>query len=131
VLSAEEARKLLDSIETTTLIGMRDCALVGVMVYSFARVGVTVAMRVGDFFQHRKRDLHHGHERRGGDGSGGESEEHRSVIRNGRASSKALSRKCVWEHTIRVGSRRTAVADRAQAHRCDYCFNSSSSSLAS
>jgi hypothetical protein len=36
VLSAEEARKLLDSIETTTLIGLRDRALIGVMVYSFA-----------------------------------------------------------------------------------------------
>jgi integrase len=54
-LSAEEARKLLDSIETTTLIGLRDRALIGVMVYSFARVGATVTMRVGDYFQHRKR----------------------------------------------------------------------------
>ena len=55
VLSAEEARKLLDSIETTTLIGLRDRALIGVMVYSFARVGAAVTMRVGDYFQHRKR----------------------------------------------------------------------------
>ena len=55
VLSAEEARKLLDSIETTTLIGLRDRALIGTMVYSFARVGAAVTMRVGDFFQHRKR----------------------------------------------------------------------------
>ncbi len=55
VLSAEEARKLLDSIETTTLIGLRDRALIGTMVYSFARVGDTVTMRVGDYFQHRKR----------------------------------------------------------------------------
>ena len=29
--------------------------LIGVMVYSFARVGAAVTMRVGDFFQHRKR----------------------------------------------------------------------------
>ncbi len=29
VLSAEEARKLLDSIEITTLIGLRDRALIG------------------------------------------------------------------------------------------------------
>ena len=42
VLLAEEARKLLDSIETTTLIGIRDRALIGVMVYSFARVGAAV-----------------------------------------------------------------------------------------
>ena len=55
MLSAEEARKLLDSIETTTLIGLRDRALIGVMVYSFARVGAAVTMRVGDYFQHRKR----------------------------------------------------------------------------
>ncbi len=45
VLLAEEARKLLDSIETTTLIGLRDRALIGVMVYSFARVGAVVTMR--------------------------------------------------------------------------------------
>jgi len=25
------------------------------MVYSFARVGATVTMKVGDYFQHRKR----------------------------------------------------------------------------
>ncbi len=54
VLSAEEARKLLDSIESNTLIGLRDRALIGVMVYSFARVGATVTMKVGDYFQHRK-----------------------------------------------------------------------------
>src|SRR6266851_2612276 len=50
VLSAEEARKPLDSIESNTLIGLRDRALIGTMVYSFARVGATVTMRVGDYF---------------------------------------------------------------------------------
>jgi integrase/recombinase XerD len=55
VLSAEEARKLIDSIETDTLIGLRDRALIGMMVYSFARVGAAITMKVGDFFQHRKR----------------------------------------------------------------------------
>jgi site-specific recombinase XerD len=55
VLSSEEARKLLDSIESITLIGLRDRALVGTMVYSFARVGAAIAMKVGDYFQHRKR----------------------------------------------------------------------------
>ncbi len=54
VLTAEEARRLLDSIESDTLIGLRDRALIGLMVYSFARVGATVTMRVGDYFQHRK-----------------------------------------------------------------------------
>src|ERR1700746_752227 len=55
VLSSEEARKLLDSIETNTLIGLRDRALIGTMFYSFARVGATITMKVGDYFQHRKR----------------------------------------------------------------------------
>lgn len=55
VLSAEEARALLDSIETDTVIGLRDRALIGVMVYSFARIGAVVHMRVGDYYQHGKR----------------------------------------------------------------------------
>jgi len=33
----------------------RDRALIGMMVYSFARVGATVAMKGGDLFQHRKQ----------------------------------------------------------------------------
>lgn len=37
VLWSEDARKLLNSIESSTLIGLRDCALIGTMVYSFAR----------------------------------------------------------------------------------------------
>jgi integrase/recombinase XerD len=55
VLSAEEARKLLESIESNTLIGLRDRALIGAMVYSFARVSAAVTIRVGDLFQHRQR----------------------------------------------------------------------------
>src|SRR5580658_9591704 len=55
VLAAVEARQLLDSIESNTLIGLRDRALIGMMVYSFARVGATVAMKGGDLFQHRKQ----------------------------------------------------------------------------
>jgi integrase len=55
VLSSEEARRLLDSIASNTLIGLRDRARIGAMVYSFARVGAAVTMKVGDYFQHRKR----------------------------------------------------------------------------
>ena len=35
--------------------GSVEAALIGTMVYSFARVGATVTMRVGDYLQHRKR----------------------------------------------------------------------------
>ena len=46
VLQPAEARLLLDTIDTSTLPGLRDRALLGVMVYSFARVSAVVGMRV-------------------------------------------------------------------------------------
>ena len=49
VLTAEEARQLLDSIDTTTLVGLRDRALIGVMTFAFAHIGAVVAMRVEDY----------------------------------------------------------------------------------
>jgi integrase/recombinase XerD len=55
VLSAEEARQLLDSIETDTTIGLRDRALIAVMVFSFARISAAISMRVEDYFQGGKR----------------------------------------------------------------------------
>lgn len=55
VLTAEQARQLLDSIDITTLIGLRDRALIGVMVYSFARVGAVTKMDVADYWQNGKR----------------------------------------------------------------------------
>jgi site-specific recombinase XerD len=49
VLAADEARALLDSIEITTLTGLRDRALIGVMVYTFARVNAVIGMKVKDY----------------------------------------------------------------------------------
>lgn len=54
VLSAEQCRTLLESIETNTLIGLRDRAIIGVMVHSFARVSATIHMQVGDYFREQK-----------------------------------------------------------------------------
>jgi site-specific recombinase XerC len=55
VLDASEARQLLDSIDVTTPIGLRDRALIALMVFSFARVGAALAMRVDDVYvQHRR-----------------------------------------------------------------------------
>ena len=50
VLTAEEARALLDAIDVSTLPGLRDRALIGLMFYTFARVGAAVGMRVGDIY---------------------------------------------------------------------------------
>jgi site-specific recombinase XerD len=55
VLSAAEARTLLDSIDVSALSGLRDRALIGLMVYSFARVSAAVGMDVVDYFQQGKR----------------------------------------------------------------------------
>ena len=65
VLSAAEARQLLESIESDTLIGLRDRALIGTMVYSFARVGAAVTMKVGDYFEHRQQRWLRLHEKGG------------------------------------------------------------------
>jgi site-specific recombinase XerD len=50
VLEPAEARALLDSIDVTTPVGLRDCALIGLMVYSYARVGAALAMKVEDVY---------------------------------------------------------------------------------
>lgn len=65
VLSAEEARTLLDSIPTDTVIGLRDRALIGLMVYTFARVGAALKMRVEDWFVQGRRGHVRLHEKGG------------------------------------------------------------------
>lgn len=65
VLPADEARELLDSIDTSTIVGLRDRALIGVMVYSFARVSATLGMNVEDCFQQGRRMWFRLHEKGG------------------------------------------------------------------
>jgi site-specific recombinase XerD len=70
VLNADEARALLDRIrivkkvrqddgtikEEPDVVGLRDRALIGLMVFAFARVGAAAAMKVEDYFiQGRRR----------------------------------------------------------------------------
>ncbi|HOC01733.1 MAG TPA: tyrosine-type recombinase/integrase, partial [Verrucomicrobiota bacterium] len=78
VLSTEDARRLLDSIpltrkglhpeekdEVADLVGLRDRAFIGVMVYSFARVSAVCAMKVEDYYQNGKRCWFRLHEKGG------------------------------------------------------------------
>ena len=65
VLSPDEARDLLDSIETCSLIGLRDRAFIGVMAYTFARVGAATQMRVEDVCIQRRRTWVRLHEKGG------------------------------------------------------------------
>lgn len=65
VLTAEETRGLLDVIPAGTIAGLRDRALIGVMVYSFARVGAVIKMNVEDLFQNGRRHWFRLHEKGG------------------------------------------------------------------
>ncbi len=69
VLTEDQARQLLDSIkvakqvtlpdgsvaERPSVVGLRDRALIGVMIYSFARIGAVVGMKVEDYYPGGKR----------------------------------------------------------------------------
>jgi integrase/recombinase XerD len=55
VLTAGETRTLLDRIPLGSLVGLRDRALIGVMVYSFARVSAVVGLARQDYFPQGKR----------------------------------------------------------------------------
>jgi site-specific recombinase XerD len=65
VLQADEARALLDAIDTDSLPGLRDRALIGLMVYTFSRVGAAVSMKVEDYFVQGRRGWVRLHEKGG------------------------------------------------------------------
>jgi integrase/recombinase XerD len=65
VLTASEARQLLDSIETDSVIGLRDRAMIALMCYSFARVSATINMNVEDYYQQGERSWFRLHEKGG------------------------------------------------------------------
>ena len=65
VLTPAEARALLDRIDTGTRVGLRDRALLSVMVYSFARVSAAVGMRRQDYFRQGTRGWLRLHEKGG------------------------------------------------------------------
>jgi integrase/recombinase XerD len=65
VLDAEQARQLLDAIDTSTLVGLRDRAMLAAMCYTFARVGAVVSLKVEDFFHQGKRWWLRLHEKNG------------------------------------------------------------------
>jgi site-specific recombinase XerD len=62
VLDPAEVRQLIDAINTSTVIGLRDRALIGhdraligLMVYSFARIGAAIGMRAEDVYPQNRR----------------------------------------------------------------------------
>jgi site-specific recombinase XerD len=77
VLNTDEARALLDSIavvkklpdgtetDKPCLVGLRDRALIGVMVYTFARVNAALEMKVKDYYVQGRRGWVRLHEKGG------------------------------------------------------------------
>src|SRR5260221_9665310 len=78
VLTPEEAHALLESIRITKkpandpeaadqpdLLGLRDRALIAMMVYSFARIGAVIQMKVSDYFVQGRRRWVRLHEKGG------------------------------------------------------------------
>jgi len=65
ILTAEEARTLLDSIPTDTPVGLRDRALIATMIYTFARVGAVLKMRAEDVYVQGRRTWLRLHEKGG------------------------------------------------------------------
>jgi Phage integrase family len=54
---AEEVQKLIDSIDLNHVVGLRDQAILGVLTYTFARIGAVVSLQVKDYFQVGKRSV--------------------------------------------------------------------------
>ena len=65
ILSAKETRAVLDGIDVSTLVGLRDRAFLGVLVYSFARVSAAVSLRVADYYTQGPRSFFRLHEKGG------------------------------------------------------------------
>jgi site-specific recombinase XerD len=65
VLLGEEARRLLDSIKTETVVDLRDRAFIALLVYTFARVSAAVHMDVEDVYVQGKRTWVRLHEKGG------------------------------------------------------------------
>jgi site-specific recombinase XerD len=65
VLDREEARALIESIDTSTLTGLRDRALIATMIYTFARVSAVLQLNVRDYYSQGRRGWLRFHEKGG------------------------------------------------------------------
>ena len=107
VLTPAETRSLLDGIDAGSLVGLRDRALLSVMVYSFARVSAVVGMRRQDYFLQGTRGWLRLHEK------GGKRHDvpahHRAEAADDRAAVHGCSRGC-WRREPGLRALRTGRA---------------------
>jgi integrase/recombinase XerD len=55
VRSSEEATALLSGMDISSVVGLRDRAIIAVMTYTFTRVSAVVVLNVEDYFPQKKR----------------------------------------------------------------------------
>jgi site-specific recombinase XerD len=48
----EQARRLLQSLDLSHVVGLRDRAVIGILIYTAARVGAVAQLRRSDFYEH-------------------------------------------------------------------------------
>jgi len=65
VLEGAEVRAVLDAVDVSSLVGLRDRALMSLMTYTFARVGAVIGMRIEDVYQQGGRHWVRLHEKGG------------------------------------------------------------------
>lgn len=63
VLEAADMHRLFESSNVGSIVGLRDRALIGVMAFTFARVGAVVSLRVEDHYQVGRRSFIRLHEK--------------------------------------------------------------------
>src|SRR5947209_11490234 len=63
VLEADEARTLIDSIDVSSAVGLRDRALIALLIYTFARVSAATGMNVEDYYVQGRRSWVRLHEK--------------------------------------------------------------------
>lgn len=49
-ITIPQARKLMQSLDTSHVVGVRDRAIIAILIYTAARVGAVAALRLGDFY---------------------------------------------------------------------------------
>jgi site-specific recombinase XerD len=65
ILTQDEARALLDFIDHSNVVGLRDRAIIATMIYTFGRVGAVTKMRVEDYYTQGRRGWMRLHEKGG------------------------------------------------------------------
>jgi site-specific recombinase XerD len=65
ILTPGEARQLIDSIDTASIKGLRDRAIIGAGLYTFARASAIAGLDIGDYYSEQRRSWLRFHEKGG------------------------------------------------------------------